>query len=74
MPMAGFEPARISSPPPQDGVSANFTTSANDFSIHSRGLLIVYCGTLFHKHHCNKIMLIDITIIRSSYIISNPRE
>ena len=28
VPMAGFEPARLASPPPQDGVSTNFTTSA----------------------------------------------
>jgi hypothetical protein len=28
MPKAGFEPARVSPPPPQDGVSANSTTSA----------------------------------------------
>ncbi len=28
VPMAGFEPAQLSSPPPQDGVSTNFTTSA----------------------------------------------
>ncbi len=26
--MAGVEPARPKSPPPQDGVSTNFTTSA----------------------------------------------
>ncbi len=29
VPMAGVEPARPKSPPPQDGVSTNFTTSAN---------------------------------------------
>ncbi len=28
VPMAGLEPARPKSPPPQDGVSTNFTTSA----------------------------------------------
>jgi hypothetical protein len=28
VPMVGFEPTRLSSPPPQDGVSTNFTTSA----------------------------------------------
>ena len=28
MPKAGFEPAQVSPPPPQDGVSANSTTSA----------------------------------------------
>ncbi len=28
VPMAGLEPARLSSPPPQDGVSTNSTTSA----------------------------------------------
>ena len=28
MPKAGFEPARLAAPPPQDGVSANSTTSA----------------------------------------------
>ncbi len=28
VPMAGLEPARLASPPPQDGVSTNFTTSA----------------------------------------------
>ncbi len=28
MPKAGFEPARVAPPPPQDGVSANSTTSA----------------------------------------------
>ena len=37
MPKAGFEPARLAAPPPQDGVSANSTTSANrtylDFSV-----------------------------------------
>ena len=27
--MAGVEPARVAPPPPQDGVSTNFTTSAN---------------------------------------------
>jgi hypothetical protein len=29
VPMVGFEPTRLASPPPQDGVSTNFTTSAN---------------------------------------------
>src|SRR5215475_13272742 len=33
MPKAGFEPARLAAPPPQDGVSASSTTSAR-----SRGL------------------------------------
>ena len=28
MPKAGFEPARLAAPPPQDGVSASSTTSA----------------------------------------------
>ena len=28
MPKAGLEPARLAAPPPQDGVSANSTTSA----------------------------------------------
>jgi hypothetical protein len=28
VPKAGFEPARVSPPPPQDGVSASSTTSA----------------------------------------------
>ena len=28
VPMAGVEPAQLSPPPPQDGVSTNFTTSA----------------------------------------------
>jgi hypothetical protein len=28
VPKGGFEPARVSSPPPQDGVSAKSTTSA----------------------------------------------
>jgi hypothetical protein len=28
VPMVGFEPTRLASPPPQDGVSTNFTTSA----------------------------------------------
>src|SRR5262245_7481219 len=28
MPKAGLEPARLATPPPQDGVSANSTTSA----------------------------------------------
>ena len=28
VPTAGLEPARLASPPPQDGVSTNFTTSA----------------------------------------------
>ena len=28
VPMAGVEPARVTPPPPQDGVSTNFTTSA----------------------------------------------
>src|SRR5438093_13659151 len=28
MPKAGFEPAHLAAPPPQDGVSANSTTSA----------------------------------------------
>ncbi len=28
VPMAGLEPARLASPPPQDGVSTNSTTSA----------------------------------------------
>ncbi len=31
VPMAGFEPARLASPPPQDGVSTNFTTSAKNY-------------------------------------------
>ncbi len=28
VPMAGLEPAQLAPPPPQDGVSTNFTTSA----------------------------------------------
>ena len=28
VPKAGLEPARLAPPPPQDGVSTNFTTSA----------------------------------------------
>ncbi len=35
MPKAGLEPARLAAPPPQDGVSANSTTSAKaTFSIY----------------------------------------
>src|SRR5512135_1782121 len=37
VPKAGFEPARVSPPPPQDGVSASSTTSArwrDGYSIH----------------------------------------
>ena len=33
MPKAGFEPAHLAAPPPQDGVSANSTTSAFKFFI-----------------------------------------
>lgn len=32
VPKAGFEPAQVSPPPPQDGVSTNSTTSALIFS------------------------------------------
>ena len=32
MPKAGLEPARLAAPPPQDGVSANSTTSAKAIS------------------------------------------
>src|SRR5688500_5400240 len=37
MPKAGLEPARLAAPPPQDGVSANSTTSARFVSFHARG-------------------------------------
>src|SRR5438874_13816655 len=33
MPWRGLEPRRLSAPPPQDGVSTNFTTRANPFCI-----------------------------------------
>ena len=39
MPKAGFEPARLAAPPPQDGVSASSTTSAR-----SRGLTVTGTG------------------------------
>lgn len=42
VPMAGFEPARLASPPPQDGVSTNFTTSAK-FHL------------LFFRFNCNRL-------------------
>ena len=43
VPMAGFEPARLASPPPQDGVSTNFTTSAKIYFVCS--LPFVELGT-----------------------------
>ena len=41
VPMVGFEPTRLASPPPQDGVSTNSTTSARScrISLFAFGLL-----------------------------------
>src|SRR5690349_9897394 len=36
MPWRGLEPRRLAAPPPQDGVSTNFTTRAFPYSINSR--------------------------------------
>src|SRR5881396_2151120 len=36
MPKAGLEPACLAAPPPQDGVSANSTTSAKELSFSFR--------------------------------------
>ena len=48
VPKAGFEPARVSPPPPQDGVSASSTTSANiDHSARLHGIA--------HRNHFAKI-------------------
>ena len=33
VPTTGFEPAHLLAPPPQDGVSTNFTTWAADYPI-----------------------------------------
>ena len=40
VPTTGFEPAHLLAPPPQDGVSTNFTTWAADYSIENRGAKI----------------------------------
>src|SRR5712691_1135545 len=41
----GFEPPRLSAPPPQDGVSASSTTSANQGSVdYSKGVSVLYDG------------------------------
>ena len=36
VPTTGFEPAHLLAPPPQDGVSTNFTTWAADYPIWNR--------------------------------------
>ena len=40
VPTTGFEPAHLLAPPPQDGVSTNFTTWAADYPIWNRGTKI----------------------------------
>ena len=47
MPKAGLEPARLAAPPPQDGVSANSTTSARFNSAFVSGAETVYENSLF---------------------------
>src|ERR1700704_5005280 len=39
----GFEPPRLSAPPPQDGVSASSTTSASRGNVdYSKGISVLY--------------------------------
>ena len=47
VPMAGLEPARLASPPPQDGVSTNSTTSAILFNpiVIQINLILISCFT-----------------------------
>src|SRR5580704_14285220 len=40
----GFEPPRLSAPPPQDGVSASSTTSARGSVDYSKGISVLYDG------------------------------
>ena len=50
MPKAGLEPARLAAPPPQDGVSANSTTSAIAYFVFvgapgaGAGVVGAFCG------------------------------
>src|SRR5215475_14457384 len=50
MPKAGLEPARLAAPPPQDGVSANSTTSARCVSDlrgrKARGYVYFFSGVV----------------------------
>ena len=41
MPKAGFEPARLAAPPPQDGVSASSTTSARSRGLKPAAILLL---------------------------------
>src|SRR5215475_2809959 len=59
MPKAGFEPARLAAPPPQDGVSASSTTSAR-----SRGrkpaatLLLLRCAGRYRSWSRSALLLL----------------
>ena len=44
MPWRGLEPRRLAAPPPQDGVSTNFTTRAGVVAPHARDANLTTCN------------------------------
>src|SRR5207248_3111177 len=53
----GFEPPRLSAPPPQDGVSASFTTSADIFRCDSKSNNYYSRSSLAHLFTSQKLTI-----------------
>jgi len=61
VPTTGFEPAHLMAPPPQDGMSTNFTTWALYFLFQSH----VYHPDRYRDHHVGIIFFISIPCLPS---------
>src|SRR6516225_99095 len=73
----GFEPPRLSAPPPQDGVSASSTTSAEIVWFQTKAVLYQAAPTRHRLGRCNQMgmrgMLEQISEGQLKDFISNPR-
>ena len=57
VPKAGLEPARLTPPPPQDGVSTNSTTSANLVVLNTQGINLPFITVVYFIFRCYRYSL-----------------